>query len=780
MQIGLAVAGTDPQADVPLKPGDILSIHQITNWNDIGESVTIQGQVRFPGSYGFQDGQRLSSVLRRAGGLLPAAYPMGAVLVRDQVRELQQQSREELIRQIETNSAAARLSPNLGAGGSGATLELIKAQEQEVLSDLKSHPPTGRMVIHITLDIDSWANTPADIELRRGDVLTIPKRPGFVLVTGQVYNSTALTFMPDKTAAWYLSHAGGTNSTANRKQIFIIRANGSVVGRRSGGWFDGKVLSTKLNPGDVVVVPQKIIGPSLLWRNLLTTAQLAVIDCDYCLGGISLGAYVDSPHSRHCSSVLHDCRNNSCRLFQYAEHAAVQLYAGGSVILWAACKVKAMIHTSVLETLEENEQTPAAHPNWAVRARLLWEHRRMLARVTVISLIVSLAIAFVIPKRYQSTTSIMPPDQQNSGAMMLAALASRSASLGGLGSLAGSLLGGHTTTALFIDMLHSGTVSGHLVDRFNLQHVYHKRYRVDTAKHLAHYTKITENKKSGVITIEVEDESPVRARDLAQGYLDELNKLVTRTSISAAHRERVFIGQRLRTAQADLERAQLKLSEFSSRNSTIDIKEQTHAMVDAGARLQGELLVAQSGLESLRQIYGNGNVRVRETEARIASLQRELEKMTGSSAPLIPEAAGESGASSDASGKGELYPPLRQLPRLAVPYADLYRQVRVQETVYELLTQQYEMARIEEAKDVPIVSVIDPPGIPEKKSFPHRLLLTLALTFFSFAAAVALILVRDRWGKLDPGDSRKMLAADVLRVLRRRTKTIFSSRRGAA
>jgi protein involved in polysaccharide export with SLBB domain len=252
-----------------------LSIHQITNWNDIGESVTIKGQVRFPGNYGFQDGERLSSVLRRAGGLLPTAYPMGAVLVRAEVRQLEQASREELIRQIEANSAAARLSPNLGSGNSEGTLQLIKAQQSQVLSDLKSHPPTGRMVIHISADIDSWANTPADIALRRGDVLTIPKWPGFVLVTGQVYNSTALTFSPDKTAAWYLSRAGGTNSTAHRKEIFIIRANGSVVGRHSGGFFDPKVLSTKLNPGDVVVVPQKIIGPSLLWRNLLTTAQLA-------------------------------------------------------------------------------------------------------------------------------------------------------------------------------------------------------------------------------------------------------------------------------------------------------------------------------------------------------------------------------------------------------------------------------------------------------------------------------------------------------------------------
>jgi protein involved in polysaccharide export with SLBB domain len=273
--IGAAVTGTDPHADVLLKPDDILAVHQITHWSDIGESVTINGQVRYPGSYGFRDGERLSAVLRRAGSLLPTSYPMGAVLVREQVKEFEQKSRDELIRQIETNSASARLSPSLASANAPGELQLIKEQQGQVLTDLKSHPPTGRMVIHISADIDSWANTADDIELRRGDELTIPKRPGFVLVSGQVYNATALTFTPGKTAAWYLSRAGGTNGAANRKEIFIIRANGSVVGRHSGGLFDPHVLSTRLNPGDVVVVPQKLIGGSLFWRNLLATGQLA-------------------------------------------------------------------------------------------------------------------------------------------------------------------------------------------------------------------------------------------------------------------------------------------------------------------------------------------------------------------------------------------------------------------------------------------------------------------------------------------------------------------------
>ena len=275
VSVGAAVSGEDTRSDVALKPGDVLSIHQITGWENVGESVQIQGQVRYPGSYGFKDGERLSAVLERAGGFLPTAYPMGAVLIRTQVRDLEQKSREELIRQIEATAAAARLSPATSSGDGGAALQLIKAQQDQAIADLRSHPPAGRMVIHLSSEITSWANTSFDVELRAGDVLTVPKQPGFVLITGQVYNPTALTFVPGKTAGWYLSRAGGTNSAANRKEIFIIRANGSVVGRRSGGWLDGDVLSTKLDPGDVVVAPQKIIGTSYLWRNLLSLAQVA-------------------------------------------------------------------------------------------------------------------------------------------------------------------------------------------------------------------------------------------------------------------------------------------------------------------------------------------------------------------------------------------------------------------------------------------------------------------------------------------------------------------------
>jgi protein involved in polysaccharide export with SLBB domain len=275
VKIGAAVNNNDSRSDIPLKPGDILTVHQVSGWNDIGASVKLEGEVVYPGTYGLQDGEKLSSVLRRAGGFKSTAYPHGAVLVRLQVRELEERSRAELIRQIETSSVGAKLAPNANGQDETGTLQLLVQQQNQVLQRLRSQPASGRLVIKISSDISSWENTAVDIEMRRGDILTIPKQPGFVLVSGQVYNALAQTYVPNKTAGWYLQHAGGTTDLANRKEIFVVRANGSVVGRRSASWYDNDVLSVHLDPGDTVVVPQKFIGGSTFWRNMLTTAQIA-------------------------------------------------------------------------------------------------------------------------------------------------------------------------------------------------------------------------------------------------------------------------------------------------------------------------------------------------------------------------------------------------------------------------------------------------------------------------------------------------------------------------
>ncbi len=436
--------------------------------------------------------------------------------------------------------------------------------------------------------------------------------------------------------------------------------------------------------------------------------------------------------------------------------------------------------TPVSLTASDREQMVAPPaPRWPIHAGILWRHRRVLVRVTVISLLVSLGTAFAIPKRFKSTASIMPPDQPNSSAAMLAALAGHLGNIGALG-LANALPGVRSSSELFVDLLHSGTVSDRLIERFHLQHEYRKRYRIDAAKRLARLTKISEDKKSGVITIEVEDTDPARAQALAQAYLDELNELVVRTNTSAAHRERVFIEQRLRDVRSSLETAEIQLSRFSSNSTAIDIREQMRAMLDASARVQAELMIEQSQQQALRQMYGDGNVRLHESEARIASLQAQLSRMTGGVSALKTEGLMDA---SDASGAGSgdppLYPPLRELPRLAVPYGDLLRSVQVQEAVFQLLTQQYETARIEEARDVPPVNVIDPPGLPEKKSFPPRLLLTLMGTVLGFGGVSFFLLARHYWREMSPADPRKEFVSEIAPVLLRRFRSFFSARGSA-
>jgi capsule polysaccharide export protein KpsE/RkpR len=394
--------------------------------------------------------------------------------------------------------------------------------------------------------------------------------------------------------------------------------------------------------------------------------------------------------------------------------------------------------------------------NWVENASLFWDFRRVFARVAGIVFVLSVLVAILLPKEYVSGARIMPPEQGGNTAAMLAALVGKS-SAGGLAGLAGSLLGAKNNGALFVALLHSGTVSGHLMDRFGLQRVYHKRYREDTAKRLGRLTKITEDPKSGVITIAVTDETRERARDLAQGYLDELNNLVAKVNTSSAHREREFIEQRLNTVQAELQRAQLELSDFSSKNTTIDIKEQTRATVDAGAKLEGQLIAGQSELDSLRQIYGDQNVRVRAAEARNAILQRELQRANGQSTP-DPD-----GKDVDASHP---YPALRRLPELGVRWANLYRNVRIHETVFDLLSEEYETARIEEVKSIPTVSVIDVPQLPEKKSGPHRTLIVLIATFLSLVITAAFLLARRSWMEMGSEDARRVLAKRIGMSLR--------------
>jgi capsule polysaccharide export protein KpsE/RkpR len=406
--------------------------------------------------------------------------------------------------------------------------------------------------------------------------------------------------------------------------------------------------------------------------------------------------------------------------------------------------------------------------DWIENASLFWDCRHILLRAAGIVFVLSLVVVLLLPKEFESSARIMPPESGSNSTAMLAALIGRGGSAGsasGLAGLAGSLLGAKNNGAMFVALLHSGTISGHLIDRFDLQRVYHKRYRDSTAKRLAHSTKITEDTKSGVITIVVTDEKRERARDLAQAYLDELNSLVARVNTSSAHREREFIEQRLHTVQIELQRAQIELSDYSSKNTTIDIKEQTRATVEAGAKLEGQLIANETELDSIRQIYGDQNIRVRAARARNATLRRELERANGQGGQPKEETVAD---------PTHPYPALRQLPQLAVQWANLYRNVRIHETVFDLLSEEYETARIEEVKSIPTVSVIDSPGLPERKSGPHRILIVLIATILSLIVTALFLLVKRSWAAMDQRDARRVLATNIGSTIRNQVIGIFS------
>jgi hypothetical protein len=147
-------------------------------------------------------------------------------------------------------------------------------QYQSTVTQLSSNFPVGRVTMRISLDINRWKNTSADLEVRAGDRLVIPKRPSFVMVTGQVFNPTAVAYRPGKSAKWYLSQGGGPTKLADKKSIFVIRADGSVIGAKESLW-SGNSLNAVLQPGDTVVVPEKAVGGGVQWSTVFLAAQVA-------------------------------------------------------------------------------------------------------------------------------------------------------------------------------------------------------------------------------------------------------------------------------------------------------------------------------------------------------------------------------------------------------------------------------------------------------------------------------------------------------------------------
>jgi len=414
----------------------------------------------------------------------------------------------------------------------------------------------------------------------------------------------------------------------------------------------------------------------------------------------------------------------------------------------------------------ERRELAAAHERQAEVVRLLWDSRKLLSQVVAIGLFLSMLVALLIPRSYTATAQLMPPDQQSSnGLAMMAALAGKT--LGGLSGVAGDLLGMKSSGALFVGVLRSETSQDGIIQRFDLTHVYGTRLLTEARKKLDDNTQIVEDRKSGIITIRVTDRNPSRAAAIANAYVDELNSLVANLSTSAAHRERVFLEERLKVAKQELDEAANQLAQFSSKNTTLDIQTEGKAMLDAAGSLTGQLIAAQAQLEGLRQIYTDNNPRVRALNGRVAELRRELQKFGG--APQNSDGSANDAQSLMALKAGDPppeksenpFPSIRKLPLLGAKYMDYYERAKIQETVYELLTEQYELAKVQEVKDTPSVKVLDPARMPETKSFPPRLLIMFLGTSLALVVCACWVLAARSWARIDASDPRKVLALEI-------------------
>jgi capsule polysaccharide export protein KpsE/RkpR len=408
----------------------------------------------------------------------------------------------------------------------------------------------------------------------------------------------------------------------------------------------------------------------------------------------------------------------------------------------------------------------AARERTAARFRLLWEARRFLASVVVCGLVVSGLIAFRLAKRYQAVVSLMPPAQAEShSAGMLGALAGAAGVAGVAGAAAAlsplteNTFAVRTTGDLFVGILQSSTVQDALIRKFELQKVYSTAYLESARLALAKHTEVSLERRSGILTIKVTDVSPQRAAAMAQEYVNELNWVVNNLSTSSARRQRLFLEERLKQVKDDLRGAEQQFSEFASKKGTVDIQGQGRAMFEAAARLQGQLIAAESELGGLRQIYTPDNIRVRSLEAQVAELRRQLHKMGG-------QQNNPSQQDNPNRPSEELYPSIRQLPLVGVNYADLQRQVKVQEAVFETLTREYENAKVQEAKEIPTVQILDPPMAPQRRSFPPRLRIMLLGTTLAFVLGMVWVFVKAMWQKADPQDPRKVLALEVFQTTR--------------
>lgn len=341
-------------------------------------------------------------------------------------------------------------------------------------------------------------------------------------------------------------------------------------------------------------------------------------------------------------------------------------------------------------------------------AEILLAHIKLLVAGPILLGLAALGISFLIPPTYTARTSVLPPQQQQNAAVTALA------SLGAIGGLAGAAVGVKSPAEQYVALMQSTTVADRLIDKFNLMSVYDEELRVDARLLLDKRSSFSVGKKDGLIVVEVEDESPQRAADLSNEYVAELRRMTSVLAISEAQQRRVFFENQMKAAREDLVRAQQALQ--ASGFNVGALRAEPKASAEGYARLKAEVTAAEVRLQTLRGSFADSTVEVQRQRAALDALRSQLARLE----------------QTNTGGNGP-------------DYISKYRDFRYQETLFELLARQYELARVDESREGALVQVVDVATPPERKSRPKRALVAVLTSIGAFLLLCAFLLTRHFW-----------------------------------
>ena len=374
----------------------------------------------------------------------------------------------------------------------------------------------------------------------------------------------------------------------------------------------------------------------------------------------------------------------------------------------------------------QSEEFEDEGPSVGMMELLTWlgERKRLIGTVTLVAAVGSLVVAMQLPPTFTARATLMPPgSQQQSGS------AAALAALGSLGGLAGGL-SAKTPDELYVALLKSDSVQRALIDRFDLK----TRYKVDSyetlRKTLPSYIRVASDKKSGLISVEVDDEDAKFAADLANAHAPEITKVLGRLAVSEAQLRRVFFENQLKETKERLIKAELDLQRVQEKSGVIVLDKQAEALIAGAAQVRALVAEREVQLKVLRASATEQNPAVIRLTTELRALRSELSRMESNQ-------GGNAGSAVDM--------PVGKLPEAAINYVRARRELKLQETLLETMIRQYEIAKLDEAKEGPQLQAVDTAIPPDRKSKPSRALIVLATTMIALLGTCAFVIVR-RYG----------------------------------